>query len=204
MTDFPILDGALEIRARGEGRSLFGRFAYGSTATIRSSGTVRKERFAPDSMSWQTRRFAELNDELAKVVDRAMDRARVEALQEELERRNTHLLVGHSYDKAIADTRTGNLKIRHTRAAVEIEAKLPPESPSTVLDQRRGARRRRRPASRDLPGLSGSGRQGRGAACAGGRQPRRDDPRNHRRRGLRVFPRCEAGLRKHDGRRPGG
>ena len=137
MTDsYPILDGSLEIRARGAGRVLSGRFPYGKTATIRSSGSVRKERFAEFSMKWQTEKFAELNAELSRVMQGAVNQARVEVLQEELERRNTHLLVGHSYDKAVADTRTGNLKVRHTREAVEIEAELPAEArqPSWVRD----------------------------------------------------------------------
>ena len=138
MTDYPILDGSLEIRARGEGRSssLVGRFFYGQMATIRSSGTVRKERFAPDSMSWQVREFEKLQAELGRVMQGAVDQARREILEEQLERRNTHLLVGHSYDKACADMRSGSLKVRHTRQAVEIEAELPPESrqPSWVRD----------------------------------------------------------------------
>ena len=136
MTDYPILDGSLEIRARGAGRVLSGRFPYGSTATIRSSGTVRKERFAAGSMSWQVREFEKLQAELGRVMQGSVDRARREILEEQLERRNTHLLAGHSYDRAIADMRTGNLKVRHTREAVEIEAELPPESrqPSWVRD----------------------------------------------------------------------
>ena len=136
MTDFPILDGSLEIRARGAGGVLSGRFPYGSTATIRSSGTVRKERFMEFSAKWQTEKFAELNSELSRVMQGSVDRARREVLEEELERRNTHLLVGHSYDRAIADMRTGNLKVRHTREAVELEAELPPadRQPSWVRD----------------------------------------------------------------------
>ena len=138
MTDsaYPIFDGSLEIRARGEGRLLSGRFPYGSMATIRSSGTVRKERFAAGSMGWQTREFEKLQEELGRVMQGAVDQARVEVLQEQLERRNTHLLVGHSYDRAVADMKTGNLKVRHTRQAVEIEAELPPPArqPSWVRD----------------------------------------------------------------------
>ena len=60
----------------------------------------------------------------------------IEQLEDALEKRNTFLLVGHSYDRAIADMRTGNLKVKHTAAAVEIEAELPAESrmPSWVRD----------------------------------------------------------------------
>ena len=39
---YPILDGELEIRARGDRRVLSGRFPYNRTATVRSSGPNRK------------------------------------------------------------------------------------------------------------------------------------------------------------------
>ena len=136
MTDEFCVDGSLEIRARGSARMLTGSFPYDKRATVRSAGRVRKERFAPGSMSWQTERFAELNAELNEMVQSTVDQVRLELLTEELERRNTHLLVGHSSDKAIADTRTGNLKIKHTREAVSIEAELPSvdRQPSWVRD----------------------------------------------------------------------
>ena len=140
MADYPIFDGKLEIRARGDRRILTGRFPYGATATVRNAGRTRKERFAPGSMGWQVREFKKLQGELAKVIKSSLDDARkqllVEQLEDGLERRNTHLLVGHSYDRAIADMRTGNLSVKHTRAAVEIEATLPPEAqqPSWVRD----------------------------------------------------------------------
>ena len=59
-----------------------------------------------------------------------------EALEDELEKRNTFLLSGHSYDRAIADMSSGTLKIRHTAAAVEIEAALPDpdKMPSWIRD----------------------------------------------------------------------
>ena len=138
--EFPILDGALEIRARGDARVLSGRFPYDKIATIRSSGRVRKERFKPGSMSWQVREFEKLQAEMAEVIEATIEKAKrdilIEQLEDALEKRNTHLLVGHSYDRAIADTLTGNLRIRHTRAAVELEATLPPdaEMPSWVRD----------------------------------------------------------------------
>ncbi len=87
-------------------------------------------------MSWQVREFQKLMVEYAKIAEEAVDRARLELLEDALERRNTHLLVGHSYDRAVADMRTGNLTVKHTRAAVELEAELPPagEMPSWVRD----------------------------------------------------------------------
>ena len=130
--DYPILDGHLEVRARGSGRVLSGRFPYGRTATVRSGGRVRKERFAPGALAWQVREFEKLQKEAAELVGGVVD----EALEDALERRNSFLLVGHSYDKTIADMRSGTLKIRHTPAAVEIEAALPDETrqPSWVKD----------------------------------------------------------------------
>ena len=46
MAEFPIFEAAkLEIRRSGGMRILTGRFNYGSTATVRDRGRVRKERF---------------------------------------------------------------------------------------------------------------------------------------------------------------
>ena len=132
MIDCPIFDGHLEIRARGSGRVLTGRFPYNRTATVRSRGRVRKERFAPGALAWQVVEFEKLQKEAAALVGKAVD----EALEDALERRNTFLLVGHSYDRALADMRSGSLKVKHTAAAVEIEAALPDpdKMPSWVRD----------------------------------------------------------------------
>ena len=140
MTEYPILDGSLEVRARGQGRVLSGRFPYGRTATVRSSGRTRKERFAPDSMSWQVREFQKLQGELSDTIKSSIDQARkellIEQLEDALERRNTFLLVGHSYDRNVADMRSGTLKVTHTAQAVELEAELPADGdmPSWVRD----------------------------------------------------------------------
>ena len=107
--EFPILDGELEIRARGGARILRGKFPYEKTATIRSAGRVRKERFKRGSMSWQVEEFEKLQDELAGAIKQGIDAARIEALEDQIERRNTHLLIGHDYNRAVADMRTGNL-----------------------------------------------------------------------------------------------
>ena len=138
--DLIIFDGAFEIRARGGGRFLSGRFPLGKTATVRARGRTRKERFKPDSMSWQTREFAKLQNEKADVIKSSVDDARkqtlIEQLEDAIEKRNTFLLVGHSYDRAIADMASGTLIVAHTRAAVEIEAELPDDDkmPSWVRD----------------------------------------------------------------------
>ena len=135
MTDYPIFDGAFEVRARGSGRVLSGRFPYNRTATVRSGGRVRKERFASGSLSWQVREFQKAQAELGAMVKDTAAGVR-EALEDELEKRNTFLLSGHSYDRTIADMRSGTLSVKHTAAAVEIEAALPDldRMPSWIRD----------------------------------------------------------------------
>lgn len=137
---FTIWPGEIEVRARGKGRELRAYFPLGKTATIRSGGRVRKERFMPDSMSWQVREFQKLQAEMARVVESAVEEARrellIEQLEDALERRNTHLLVGHSYDKAVADMRSGSLAVDFTDEAVSLRATLAAEgdAPSWVED----------------------------------------------------------------------
>ena len=135
-SDFPIFDGSFEIRARGSGRVLSGRFPYNRTATVRSSGRARKERFKSGSLRWQVREFDKVQAELGAMVEGTADKVQRELLEDELERRNTFMLVGHSYDRAIADMRSGTLTVKHTAAAVEIEAALPDgdKMPSWVRD----------------------------------------------------------------------
>ena len=58
MVEFPVFDGALEIRARGDSRVLAGKFPYSAgpgrgMATIADRGRTRKERIAPDAFRWQ-------------------------------------------------------------------------------------------------------------------------------------------------------
>ena len=134
--DFPIFDGAFEVRARGSGRVLSGRFPYNRTATVRSSGRARKERFKSGSLRWQVEEFQKVQAELGAMVKDTAATVRRELLEDELERRNTFMLVGHSYDRAIADMRSGTLTVKHTAAAVEIEAVLPDgdKMPSWVRD----------------------------------------------------------------------
>jgi len=91
-------------------------------------------------MSWQVRAFEKLQAELAEVVESAVDQARkeilIEQLEDALERRNTHLLVGHEYGKPIADMRSGSLSIDFSDNAVSLRATLAPEGevPSWVED----------------------------------------------------------------------
>ena len=135
-----IFNGELEIRARGDVRTLFGRCPYNVTATTRAVGWQRKERFKSGALSWQVREFQKLQGRMSEVIQSSIDKARkellVEQLEDELERRNTFLLVGHDYNRTMANMRSGTLAVRHTDAAVELEATLPPDDkmPSWVRD----------------------------------------------------------------------
>ena len=135
-----VFDGAFEIRARGDRRVLSGRFPLNKTATVKSSGRTRKERFKSGSMSWQVKEFQKLQIELADVMKSSLDEARrqilIEQLEDQIEKRNTFLLIGHSYDRTIADMRSGTLAVNHKRDAVELEAELPDDDamPSWVRD----------------------------------------------------------------------
>ena len=57
-------------------------------------------------------------------------------MEDAIEKRNTHLLIGHDYNRTIADTRTGNLALVFADDAVRFEAALPDEidMPSWVRD----------------------------------------------------------------------
>ena len=140
MADYPHFDGNLIIRQEGGANVLTAVFPLNRTATVAKAGPVRKERFASGSMSWQTREFAKLQTELSNVLSRGVDdlftQRRVAELDEQMERRNTHFLVGHDFNRPIADMRSGTLTVQHTDEAVFLRADLPPEDqqPSWVKD----------------------------------------------------------------------
>ena len=102
----------LEYRQRG--RTLAGRFNYGSVATLAARGTVRKESFAPRAF-----RFA------------------IEDRDHEID-----LLRGHSFDHPLASTAAGTLLLEETDAALEFRGILPPESawPTWMADTVRAVR----------------------------------------------------------------
>ena len=107
MAEFPIFEAAkLEIRRSGGMRILTGRFNYGSTATVRDRGRVRKERFEPRAF-----RFA-IEDET----------------------RQLDILVGHDFGKPIASRKAGTLEIADGDDAVNFEARLPDDPPSWAVD----------------------------------------------------------------------
>ena len=107
---YPIFEAAeLEIRQSGRSRVLRGRFNYGSQATIRDRGRVRKERFEPRAF-----RFAIEDD--SRPID---------------------VLVGHEFGKPIASRKAGTLEIEDGADAVTFEARLPDDPPSWVIDAER-------------------------------------------------------------------
>ena len=103
---FEVLD--LELRQRGGGRTLSGRFPYKVRATVRDRGRVRKESFA----------------------------SRAFAFAVEDAEREIHLLSGHSYDKPLASKRGGTLRLEDRDDGLSFEADLPDENaqPSWMLD----------------------------------------------------------------------
>ena len=110
MADFAIFEAAeLEIRRSGGGRVLRGRFNYGSTATIRDRGRVRKETFEPRAF-----RFAIEDDS-----------------------RQIDVLAGHDFGKPLASRKAGTLDIEDSDDGVTFEARLPDDPPSWVIDAER-------------------------------------------------------------------
>ena len=107
MADFHFFEAAkLEIRRSGGVSTLSGRFNYGSMATIRDRGRVRKETFEPRAF-----RFAIEDDS-----------------------RNIDVLVGHDFGKPIASRKAGTLEIADGDDGVTFEARLPDDPPSWVVD----------------------------------------------------------------------
>ena len=134
-----VYEGELELRQSG--RRLAGSFPYSQRsgdrmATVMNRGRVRKERIAPDAFGWQIREFGKLQGELAATISDSLDEARVQLLRQELERRNIHVLAGHSYDRPMGDMLRSGARVTSTREAVEFEIELPPDSdqPSYMRD----------------------------------------------------------------------
>ena len=144
----------LEIRQVGGNRTLSGVFNYGSLATIRDRGTVRKERFSGDAFGWQLREFARLQQELADLIGSAVetvvadaraDAAALELRQEspiimakraELAARNMDLLYGHDFNRPLASMLAGTLAVTSDAQALRFDATLPPDDlqPSWMRD----------------------------------------------------------------------
>ena len=98
----------VDLEYRQTGRTLSGRFPYGSTATIASSGRVRKETFRPRAFEYA------VNDP----------------------GREVNLLSGHTYGQPVASKRAGSLKLKDGDDALEFTATLPAEAeqPSWIRD----------------------------------------------------------------------
>ena len=107
MAEYPIFEAAkLEIRRSGGMSTLSGRFNYGSVATIRDRGRVRKERF-------ESRAFRYAIEDEQRQID---------------------ILVGHDFGKPIASRKAGTLEIADGDDGVTFEARLPDDPPSWVID----------------------------------------------------------------------
>ena len=139
MLAFPVFACELEIRARGDRQTLAGRFPYSPgpgrmMATVASGGRVRKERISADAFAWQIREFEKVQRQIAEVIKGSADQARLELLRQELERRNVHVLAGHSYDRPLGDLKSGSATIKSTAAAVDFEVTLPDDMPTYMAD----------------------------------------------------------------------
>ena len=107
-TEYAVLLGSIELRRRGGGGRIFsGSFPYGKMATRSDSGRVRKERFAARAFSFALR-----------------------------EKREVHLLSGHTFDKPLASVRAGSLRLSDSAKALTFEATIPAaaEQPTWVRD----------------------------------------------------------------------
>ena len=138
----------------GGSRLLAGSFPYGRTATVKDRGRVRKETFRQGAFSWQLREFArvtqELNAALGEIGEdlisrddgggletrRANGSERISELRQDLERRNIHILSGHSFDRPLGSLIAGNARVTDGDDAISFEVDLPDEArqPSWIRD----------------------------------------------------------------------
>ena len=114
----------LEIRENGGASILHGRLAYGQTATVMDRGKTRKERLGPDALGWQMREFAKLNTQMQTMLSDTFAEARV-ILEEQLERRNVHVLSGHSLDKPLGDLKGRTARVTSNNDYLDFEVDLP-------------------------------------------------------------------------------
>ena len=147
-----LVGGDLRIRAGPGGfRVLIGTFPYGKTAPVKAAGKVRKEKIGPNAFGWQIQKFKELNEELTETLSTTFDEfaaygkdANIERIQEQLERRNIHILRGHNYDHPLGDMKKGTARVTSNADEVRFEVDLPDEIDmstymrDTVLDVQTG------------------------------------------------------------------
>ena len=115
------------------GFGLTGRFPYSQgpgdrMATVANRGRTRKERISGDAFGWQIREFAKLQAAYSQVAQDAIDTVQTRALEQELERRNVHILSGHDFDRPLGSMAQG-VEIESTREAVTFTVTLPPDQP---------------------------------------------------------------------------
>ena len=134
MMEFGYFTGELEIRQSGGHGILSGRMAYGLTATVSNRERVRKERLGPDAMGWQIHEFAKLQTEMQTMLSSTVDKARQLILEQEMERRNVHVLAGHSFDRPMGDLKHGTARITSDADSLAFEVDLPdPEDMPTYM-----------------------------------------------------------------------
>ena len=108
-----IYDGVLEIRAKGTSgsRTIYGTFPYNKLATLRNRGKVRKEMLMSHAFRWSVDQIErikkEINNLLQSTITHVEKERILEALQQELQRRNIHILSGHSFDKVLGSALLG-------------------------------------------------------------------------------------------------
>lgn len=135
--EFSTFQAELEIRQRGSGRVLSGRFPYSQgpgsgLATLSNRGKRRKERVGRNAFRYQLDEFDRLQAERARTTDPA----RLEEIDQALERRNTHVLIGHDYNLVMGDRLRGTARIASNDDALTFEVDLPDEvdMPTYMLD----------------------------------------------------------------------
>lgn len=130
----PAWDGGIEIRQRGSGRVLSGRFPYGQTATRRDRGRRRKERFAPGSLDFAVREWDRVNEQLSAALGRNAPESEIAELRQALDRTDTHILRGHDFNQSLGSRSGGQARVSVTPEAVHFEVDLPdPAEMSTAV-----------------------------------------------------------------------
>ena len=128
----------LELRQDGENgpQILAGSFPYGQQATVKDRGKVRKEIIGPNAFSWQLMEFAKLQRQMGETISKAVNdhfaQARIQMLQEQLERRNVNILAGHSFDAPLGDMKRGSARVTSTDESLDFEVDLPAEADRPV------------------------------------------------------------------------
>ena len=137
-----VYEGELELRQKG--RRLAGRFSLLAEGPVIAMATVMNRGKSPKRKDRPGRLWL-ANPRVRKAARRACgdasfnrppyDEARVQVLRQELERRNIHVLAGHSYDRPMGDMLRSGARVTSTREAVEFEIELPDESNQPVIHE---------------------------------------------------------------------